>query len=773
MQQSRTHRRWRLASTALLALVALFVLGSCSGVDGPGNLQDLEQTAGAVVTGRVRDIAGDAATDAVVTLEHLVAGRAASVAARTGPWDTLDPAKSARVRTAVADDKGRYAFAGVEAGAYLLTTTLRDHAGSSDQLTISTAAADKADTTVVDIQLMPTGTILGSATRENAIDQSGILVFIDGTSYVAVTDGTGDYSLAGVPIGVRPVHATYPGYLDDTTSATLTAAGDSASADTSLFLRLSANIPPVIDSLGATVVSEGNPTSFSAAAHDVDGAVALWEWDFQNDGVFDWTSAGGAATTFTYPGAGQYLAKLRVTDNQGGFGLAVVQVNVLALPTGAIFVAPTGVDTNAGSAFEPVRTIVKGLALAQAAGLDSVLVAVGEYNGVVNLLDGISIFGGRDPLTWNDNAGYSHLTGDPRPLRGSAITSATRLEGLHVEASDAVVPAAASIAVSLTNCGPLLTFFNCHITAGNGAPGIAGIAGTPGAAGSSGALGLGGLCDDTPSRSGGNGGNGAYTGGTGGFGGNAGASGSNGGAGGSGGGAGGGFGTGGGGGSTGDPGSGGFGGGSGASGAIGSGGSSASSLGAIVGGAWQASISTSGTIGLGGRGGGGGGGGGGQDGFLVIDGVGASGGGGGGGGFPGQPGTGGRGGGASIGFLLVDSTPTVVDCLITTGAGGNGGAGGTGGSGGGGGLGGNGGGRDCTDVGLGGKGGTGGTGGFGGGGAGGPGGPNFGILATVGDGVADISSISFVAGTGGSGGGAGVPGGQSGLAGIVANTGEI
>ncbi len=766
--QTRQKQRWLLLSAAILALAAL---AGCSGLADPGNLRDIEQPGGAVVTGQVRAVQGGAAPDAVVTLEFMVAGRAASVAARTGPWDALDAAKSGRVRTAVADAAGRYAFDALAAGDYLLTTSLRDHAGSSDHLTISQAAADKADTTVVDIQLMPTGTILGSATRENALDQNGTLVFVDGTSYVAVTDAVGGYSLTGVPIGVRPVHATYPGHLDDATSAILTAAGDSTTAS-SLFLRLSANIPPVVDSLGATLEIEGAPTSFSGSAHDVDGTVALWDWDFQNDGVFDWSSGAGAATSFTYPAAGQYLAKLRVTDDQGGFGLAVVQVTVVTLPTNAIFVSPIGSDDNEGTATEPVRSIVKGLALAQAAELDSVLVAVGEYDGALNLVGGIGIYGGRDALTWSDTPGYSHVTGGRRPLLGMNLSVGTHIEGLHVEAADGVIPGEASVAVSLVDCGSFVEFIGCQFTAGDGAPGNAGSPGASGGAGGNGNVGLAGICGNAPARIGGSGGSGAFAGGSGGHGGNAGGNGTDGGFGatGSGGGSGG-FG-----GDTDVQGSNGGGGTNGADGANGAGGSASTSLGSVgFVGVWLVPVSGSGTAGQGGRGGGGGGGGGGKAGdwIIVPDGVGASGGGGGGGGLAGQPGTGGWGGGASLGLLLENSAPVIVDCIIVTATGGAGGAGGAGGNSGAGGIGANGGSRDCSDVGLGGNGGNGGAGGYGGGGGGGPGGPSIGILSTMTGGVADVSSITFISGVGGSGGAGGsspVSPGQSGPTGVVADT---
>ena len=59
-------------------------------------------------------------------------------------------------------------------------------------------------------------------------------------------------------------------------------------------------------------------------ASDVDGSIVRYEWDFTNDGTFDYSSPTTASTTHDYGTAGTYTAKLRVTDNDGAIGLAVV-----------------------------------------------------------------------------------------------------------------------------------------------------------------------------------------------------------------------------------------------------------------------------------------------------------------------------------------------------------------------------------------------------------------------------------------------------------------
>jgi PKD repeat protein len=65
-----------------------------------------------------------------------------------------------------------------------------------------------------------------------------------------------------------------------------------------------------------SVVPGGN-VQFSGDATDDDGSIAKYEWDFDGDGVFEWSSTESELTTFIYNDKGTYNAVLRVTDNDG------------------------------------------------------------------------------------------------------------------------------------------------------------------------------------------------------------------------------------------------------------------------------------------------------------------------------------------------------------------------------------------------------------------------------------------------------------------------
>ena len=92
--------------------------------------------------------------------------------------------------------------------------------------------------------------------------------------------------------------------------------------------------------------------SFSGSATS-GGSIALYEWDFDNDGVYDYSSTSIAATTYTYTSPGYYSPVLKVTDNNGmtGYNASVsVQVGpprVVCTASPASGAAPVTIKLNA------------------------------------------------------------------------------------------------------------------------------------------------------------------------------------------------------------------------------------------------------------------------------------------------------------------------------------------------------------------------------------------------------------------------------------------
>ncbi len=88
------------------------------------------------------------------------------------------------------------------------------------------------------------------------------------------------------------------------------------------------NIPPVADAGGPYEADEGSPISFDASASsDPDGDLLAYEWDFNNDGIFDFSSSEPYAT---YTWADDYtgIVMLRVTDEEGFSDTATAEVTV-------------------------------------------------------------------------------------------------------------------------------------------------------------------------------------------------------------------------------------------------------------------------------------------------------------------------------------------------------------------------------------------------------------------------------------------------------------
>ena len=72
----------------------------------------------------------------------------------------------------------------------------------------------------------------------------------------------------------------------------------------------------------------GVPLQFSGAATDEDGTVVLYEWDFDGDGVFEWSSTENGRELNIYNNEGTYTATLRVTDNDGFTGTDTVEITI-------------------------------------------------------------------------------------------------------------------------------------------------------------------------------------------------------------------------------------------------------------------------------------------------------------------------------------------------------------------------------------------------------------------------------------------------------------
>lgn len=722
--------RRHLALPAILAIAVLTT--SCS--EGQRPLDPIENDgapASIALVGTVVDPAGDPVSDARVVLEAVTDGRSERIRAALDP---ATPLARATDRSVLTGDDGRFRFEAVDAGEHLLTTDARDHLGAVTPVMIPDLERAAAETVVVDVELTPTGSIAGIVELENEISFEGTVVYVAGTSYVGATNDLGAVEISDVPVGTWTVVFTQDEFVDQQTQVTIASAGDVASFGT-ISLLLDTNMAPVaMPAADLNAAGNGNifrPMILEANASDGDGSVVLWEWDFDNDGVFDWADSTSGTTEHQYETPGTKRAKLRVTDDDGARTLALTEP--FEVVDGVFVSAVAGNDNSQGTRTQPVATIDAGISLA-IPGQRPVIVESGTY-GSFTPVDQIDVLGGFDRSDWEPGRDLTVVNVSNGGAFFSGIERAL-IRSIEFVAANATTPGDHSRAVYLVNCGQDLVFLDCVLRAGNGAFGFDGLSGDPGIAGGDGENGgfqigtgvgnpgLGGSLTGQSGgiSSGGNGGRGTYyqlvIGGTSYWraarDGNVGQIGSGGASGGTpgqvlaGGGC--------------QNGGGGFRGTSGADGQNGSG--SPSTVGTWNGFQWEAARGLDGTPGDTGAGGGGGAGAGGNaSNACTIDGPG--GGGGGAGGSGGEPGLGGGGGGVSAAIFAVNSSSHFIDCTLVTGLGGYGGNGGDSGLGGEGGQGGAGGQGNGLVAG---GGGNGGGGGDGGGGQGGPGGSSVGMV---------------------------------------------
>lgn len=88
------------------------------------------------------------------------------------------------------------------------------------------------------------------------------------------------------------------------------------------------NRPPVVQPGKVKKVTVGSSVKFPAAATDPDNDIVTYEWDFDGDGEFDYTSDRMEDTSHTYKKAGVYLVTYRVTDDHGQSAYTVYQCMV-------------------------------------------------------------------------------------------------------------------------------------------------------------------------------------------------------------------------------------------------------------------------------------------------------------------------------------------------------------------------------------------------------------------------------------------------------------
>jgi hypothetical protein len=168
--------------------------------------------------------------------------------------------------------------------------------------------------------------------------EKGTTVFFNGTS--SDSDGTivaylwessidgelsteEDFTTTNLSIGNHTI--TFMVQDDDGAwSASLEGGGNVSIPGISLWIYASPVAIAGQDSTG----TPGVPLQFSGAGTDEDGTIAKYEWDFDGDGVFEWSSTENGRELNIYNNEDTYTATLRVTDNDGFTDTDTVEVTI-------------------------------------------------------------------------------------------------------------------------------------------------------------------------------------------------------------------------------------------------------------------------------------------------------------------------------------------------------------------------------------------------------------------------------------------------------------
>ncbi|KAA3600521.1 MAG: PKD domain-containing protein, partial [Candidatus Scalindua sp. AMX11] len=208
-------------------------------------------------------------------------------------------------------------------GTYTATQKVIDNNGQSDTkpVTITVTVPDE----------VPLAEALANPVEGNApltVDLTGLGKDSDGfiTKYEWDFEGDGVFDFASDTTGIT-THTFDENGIYNTGLRVTDNDGNKAVDSVRIEVK-----PPGSPTSTATISTTGSGegtlhVSFSGGGED-DGKIVLYEWDFDGDGTYDWSSPTTGKTNYNYPKPGKFSATLRVTDDAGLTDTYSVKVDV-------------------------------------------------------------------------------------------------------------------------------------------------------------------------------------------------------------------------------------------------------------------------------------------------------------------------------------------------------------------------------------------------------------------------------------------------------------
>lgn len=277
---------------------------------------------------------GEAAVYLIKSEKALETGLAQVVAESDSPAASvlggITPNPSIGEYRGVSDGEGRFLLEGVTFGEYSLVA-VKD---TNHQSVIPKFKVFQAITTV-DVQLSPTGNLVGTVTISGETNLSSVMVYLDGTSYVALTDSTGKFALFNVPAGPYTLRAQRGLRGNFPQNVTVVAAVDTNVGTIDLAAPAPAN------SQSGSIV--GKATKSGAATHQgilvlLEGTTFLTSTDA--DGNYRFEGVPAKTYTIGFPSGGMNANSSPVVTVNAGMSVTAADVvltpSVESLPKGGV-----------------------------------------------------------------------------------------------------------------------------------------------------------------------------------------------------------------------------------------------------------------------------------------------------------------------------------------------------------------------------------------------------------------------------------------------------
>ena len=218
---------------------------------------------------------------------------------------------------------GAYSFNDVDAGDYTVYASFQNSVEKAVSTNVSLSIG--AQVTALDLNLTPTGLISGNVTLSDSADPTGVTVFIAGTSQLALTDASGNYTISYVPIATYSITAMKSGYTSSSENGIVVTTGGTATAPNMVLTPLIPNDIPIIQSITAnpSIIAPGGTSLIKVSATDNGPLTYSWSVVETGGGTLSGSTAG--EKVYTAPSSeGSYTVSVTVSDGTASVSGSIV-----------------------------------------------------------------------------------------------------------------------------------------------------------------------------------------------------------------------------------------------------------------------------------------------------------------------------------------------------------------------------------------------------------------------------------------------------------------